>query len=151
MKMIKSKYLIVPVLFLALAACSPAGKQSVNTSQGSNTIEAVGNTVAPLMQTEIASATTPSVVQGSTTDNSLWIKILQPLDGDVVNQSKIELKGQAPIGTTISINNAIVYTETSQDFSVTLDLTSGANLFEIIASDIQDNQVTLYLTVYYEP
>lgn len=98
----------------------------------------------------MASAVTPSQLE-NTSSSTLWVKILEPLDDSVVNSSQVELKGQAPIGTTITINDAIVYTESSQDFSVTLSLLNGANLFEIIASDVNNNELTLYLTVYYEP
>lgn len=136
---------------LILAACSPAGGKPGNNNQPSaNPPEANGATLTTNQETAVASAVTPSKLE-NTSSSTLWVKILEPLDDSTVNSSQVELKGQAPIGTTITINDAIVYTESSQDFSVTLNLVNGANLFEIIASDINNNEVTLYLTVYYEP
>lgn len=144
-------YFGLVLTLVLLYACVPLTSSSNSGQQNGNPVEASGQTLNPNQETAVASAVTPSMLQGNSGNNQLWIKIDQPLDGAVVNSSQIEMKGQAPAGTTISVNDAIVYTESSQDFELTLNLVNGANLFEIIASDVNNNEVTLYLTVYYEP
>lgn len=144
----KRIHLFLFVTSLILAGCTLTPRIA---GQVGNQAEAVGETLNPVQQTAMASAVTPATLEASSNNNAFWIKINQPLDGEVVNSQQVEMKGQAALGTTISINDAIVYTGSSQDFQLTLNLVNGANLFEIVASDVNGNEVTLYLNVYFEP
>jgi hypothetical protein len=59
--------------------------------------------------------------------------------------------GKAAIGTTLTINDDILYIENDEHFSDVLTLVEGENLVEVIGSDADGNEVSLYITVYYEP
>lgn len=93
---------------------------------------------------------TDDVMEVSMGDD-LWLKIETPHLGEVFDTPQIELHGQASIDAKISINGVNLNLENSQDFSTTLNLSKGENLFEITASNTQGNKASLTLTVYYEP
>ena len=79
-------------------------------------------------------------------DGTLWVMITEPLDGTVVQAQTILVKGEAPLETVVSINDSFVYVQNGA-FELEVPLELGDNLFEITASDIEGNEVTLYLLV----
>ena len=139
------------VALITLAACKSTIQKTRVADQTSETSQPVNGLSNPQEPNPASSTDTPTVVQGSTVDGALWVKIDEPLDGAVVNTAQIDLKGHAAVGTTISINDDIQYLESSEEFTTKLNLTTGSNLVEIVASDVQGNEIDLYLTVYYEP
>jgi uncharacterized protein YfaP (DUF2135 family) len=154
MRIMKNKFFRITFVFMVLftlAACKTAIQKTGVADQTSKTNQPANGSSNPNEQNPALSTNTPAVVQGSTEDGALWVKIDEPLDGAVVNTAQIDLKGHAAVGTTISINDDIQYLESSEEFTTKLNLTSGSNLIEIVASDVQGNEVDLYLTVYYEP
>ncbi len=113
----------------------------------------VTESTMPVDQTEFEStpAQTSTPVMVESPDGSLWIKIDYPEDGAVVATTELEIRGSASTGTVISINDDILYVESGETFSDKIDLSAGANVIEIVASDAVGNEVQLFLTVYYEP
>jgi hypothetical protein len=93
----------------------------------------------------------PTTSQVATFSDNLWVKIDSPVDGAVVNVPEMEMTGTAAIGTTLTINDDILYLESDEHFSDDLVLIEGENLIEIIGSDAYGNEVSIYITVYCEP
>lgn len=141
---------IVLFLLVSASACKPASLHNNADGHVQNSTLPVDGSSHPTEFMPAENTNTPTTLEASI-DDKLWIKIDEPQDGVVVNTPQVELKGHASIDTVITINDEILYLENSQDFTTTLNLSSEANLFEIIASDIHGNELTLYLTVYCEP
>lgn len=83
-------------------------------------------------------------------DGPLSVVIESPAENVVVNQSPIEISGQADPETVLTINDVIVLIGPDRRFSVKVDLEDGINLIEIVASDLDEHQEAYYLTVDYE-
>ncbi len=81
----------------------------------------------------------------------LWVKILSPLDGAVVDTPQIEVLGSAPADTVITMDDQILIVGADGQFRASLSLDEGPNVIEIVASDAQGHEVTSTLTVTYEP
>lgn len=84
-------------------------------------------------------------------NETLWVKIISPEDGAVVDDPEIAITGEAAPGTVLTINDNILYIENDEEYTVRVMLLQGANLIEIIGSNQAGDEVTLYMTVYYEP
>jgi hypothetical protein len=95
-----------------------------------------------------AAPTAPPVVLSS---GSLKVTLTGPADETVVNTPQVDVTGQAPAETVISIGDVITVVEASGEFSIRVPLEEGPNELEIIASDPNGNQVTTTLVVTYEP
>ena len=100
---------------------------------------------------ESTPALTSTAIVVESPDEVLWIKVDYPDDGAVVDSSDLEIRGSASTGTVITINDDILYVESGEKFSDTIQLGEGANLIEIVASDTIGNEVQLFMTVYFEP
>ncbi len=83
--------------------------------------------------------------------DSLWLRITSPLDNSVVNNSPVWVRGEAAAWTVISINDAVLLVDESEMFAKEVTLEQGLNLLEIVASDIQGNEISITLVVDYEP
>jgi len=81
----------------------------------------------------------------------LFLTIRQPLDESVVDTPQIEVIGMAPPDTVVTVNDEILVVGLEQEFKVSITLEEGPNLIEIVASDINGNETSQLLTVYYEP
>lgn len=79
------------------------------------------------------------------------IQILSPQDGEVVKTKQIEVSGNAPVETVITINDQIILVSSSGDFSAPVSLEEGPNVIELVASDEKGNELDIILTVMYEP
>jgi len=111
---------------------------SSSTAQGGN-----------VPATAALSVTETSVPTASSA--ALWVKILSPLDGAVVDAPQIEVQGSAPTDTVVTIDDQILIVGADGQFRASLSLDEGPNVIEIVASDAQGNEVTSTLTVIYEP
>ncbi len=130
---------IALLAFVLLAACSP-------TPTADAPIEMVP-TVPPAIPTVIVLPT----AAGAPDTSRLWLQVLSPLDESVVNAPQVDVSGSTPAGTVISINNDILIVGADRQFKTAVTLEEGPNLIEIIASDESGNELTVMLTVTYEP
>lgn len=132
------KYLYLVILLLAALACSlqtPGGAQ-------------------PLPGDSVPAGGTPAIggpATGSTGSGTLSLRILSPLDGAVVNTSIIEIVGEAPVGSVISIGDDILIVGADGMFKHIVSLQEGPNVIEILASDEGGNEAYLLLGIFYEP
>jgi hypothetical protein len=144
----RSGWILISLACL-LAACGGA----TPTSDFSSPLPTVSArpTVAP---TDVTSATSPSPTSTAPTPTRsalMEFRILSPEDEAVVNVPEVEVVGEAEPETVITLNEEIVVVDESGTFSVTLPLDEGPNEIEIVASDLEGNELSLILEVTYDP
>jgi hypothetical protein len=88
----------------------------------------------------------PTVASGA-----LWLNILSPLDQAVVNVPQIDVVGQAPPETVVTINDEILVVGPEGQFTTGVSLLEGLNVIEIVASDPEGTEIDTTLTVIYQP
>jgi hypothetical protein len=108
---------------------------------------------APAAPQDVA---TPTMLIQPTPTNApetagLWLQVLAPLDEAVVNTPQVDVTGSAPAGAVVSIDDEILIVGSDQQFKTTVMLDEGPNLIEVIASDESGNELSVLLTVTYEP
>lgn len=59
------------------------------------------------------------------------------------------IRGQTLPDAVVSINGALVEVDANGNFSLRVTLDEGANVFDIIATDEEANEVTLELIVFF--
>lgn len=84
-------------------------------------------------------------------DGDLWVRLVAPQDQMTVNTAQVEVKGQAPEETTITVNDNIIVVGPDQSFTSTVPLEAGSNVIEVVASNTSGNEVSFTLTVFYQP
>ena len=84
-------------------------------------------------------------------DGDLWVRLVASQDQMTVNTAHVEVKGQAPEETTITVNDNIIVVGTDQSFTSTVPLEAGSNDIEVVASNMSGNEVSFTLTVFYQP
>ena len=145
---IQGKNLLILITILGLSAC--AGTASSVTPIAQPITGAPSVTETPFQSPTDEPTVSPTALYVSANAN-LWVEIDSPADGAVVNAPQLEVTGKAAGGTTLTINDDILYIENDEHFSEVLTLVEGENLIEVIGSDADGNEVSLYITVYYEP
>jgi hypothetical protein len=94
----------------------------------------------------------PSSSQGMTqTSGSLTVKLLEPQDGAAVETNVVKVKGEAPPETVVTVNDDILVVESDGKFEIDVPLEPGPNVIEIVASDLEGNEVSFEITVTYQP
>jgi PBP1b-binding outer membrane lipoprotein LpoB len=84
-------------------------------------------------------------------DGDLWVRLGAPQDRMTVNTAQVEVNGQAPEETTITVNDNIIVVSPDQSFTSTVPLEVGPNVIEVVASNMSGNEVSFTLTVFYQP
>ena len=148
---IMNKLLIL--LILIISACGPTPTVVPSSSATTpNSRSVIPPTAVPqdVIPTVIIQPT-QTVASAPVTSGSLWLQILSPQDEAVINIPQVDVIGSAPAGTVVSINEEILIVGDDQQFKITVSLDDGPNLIEIVASDENGNEMSLLLTVTYEP
>jgi hypothetical protein len=90
--------------------------------------------------------------QGITqTSGSLTVTLQEPQDGVTVSTDLVTAKGDAPPETVVSVNDDILVVGADGKFESDVALEEGPNVIEIVASDVEGNEVTFVVTVTYQP
>jgi hypothetical protein len=84
-------------------------------------------------------------------DGDLWVRLFSPQDQMTVKTGQIEVHGQAPEESTITVNDIITVVGPDRSFQTTVPLVEGPNSIEVVASDMSGNEVSFLLTVTYQP
>ncbi len=143
-----NKYLLLTVLLISALACSlpsVAGPSASDPTPGGS---------QPLPGDSVPAGQTPETAppaSGSTGSGALNLVILSPLDGAVVNTPNVEIAGQAPAGSVISIGDDLLIVGPDGLFKQVVTLEEGPNVIEIIASDSNGNESFVLLGIFYEP
>ena len=78
------------------------------------------------------------------------LTIASPSDLDIVDQPQVDLKGQVNKTAVLTVNDDIFLLEKGA-FSQPVQLTEGINALQIVASDMDGNEVDLILSITYQP
>jgi ABC-type Fe3+-hydroxamate transport system substrate-binding protein len=97
------------------------------------------------------SSTAPAQQGVAHTSGSLTVRLLQPQDGATVSTRIVTIKGEAPPETVVSVNDDILVVGADAKFESDVALEEGPNVIEIVASDLDGNEVTSIVAVTYEP
>jgi hypothetical protein len=95
-----------------------------------------------------AQATTPFSTAFSNVP--LTLTIYSPADQSIVSQPSVEIRGEVSMDAVLTINND-TYLLPPGIFIETVALEEGPNTIQIIASDMNGNEVDLILTITYQP
>ena len=152
---------ILLTIALLLAACTPApsgiaesqtpDSQAVEVPTqipGSATSNGLDQPVEEIM---VSTGESGAGAYTEFQQGSLIIQLFSPQDEAVFNVAQINVSGKAPVGTVISINDQIIVVSESGDFSVPVLLEEGPNVIELVASDLDGNELDIVLAVVYEP
>ena len=148
---IMNKLLIL--LILIISACGPTPTVVPSSSATTrNSPSVISPTPIPqdVIPTLIIQPT-QTVVSAPVTSGSLPLQVLSPQDEAVINLPQVDVIGSAPAGTVVSVNEEILVVGDDQQFKITVSLDEGPNLIEIVASDDSGNEMSLLLTITYEP
>lgn len=146
--MYMNKYLSLIVLLIAALACSlpsVAGPSASDPTPGGS--QPLPGDSGPAGQTP---ATAPPA-SGPTGSGTLNLVILSPLDGAVVNTPNVEIVGQAPAGSIVSIGKDLLIVGPDGLFKHLVALEEGPNVIEVIASDSNGDESFVLLGIFYEP
>ena len=82
---------------------------------------------------------------------SLTVTVLEPADGASVHSDTVVVKGEAPPETVVTVNDDILIVESDGRFESEQLLGEGPNVIEVVASDLEGNEVIIEITVTYQP
>lgn len=87
----------------------------------------------------------------ASTPTSLFLTIVEPANETVVDVNTVTIQGQTLAGAIVSINGGPVNVDSNGNFSLSVTLEEGPNVFDIIATDQAGDEVTTQLVVGYAP
>jgi glucodextranase-like protein len=85
------------------------------------------------------------------TSGSLTVRVLQPEEGATYQTDTVKVKGEAPPETVVTVNDDILIVGSDGKFETEVLLEEGPNVIEIVASDVEGNEVAFEIAVTYEP
>ncbi len=140
------RLIILPLSLLFMLACI-----STPAPAPAGTPLSTGETTPTSAPTAEATATPQPGANPTVASGALWLNILSPLDQAVVNVAQIEVVGQAPPDTVVTINDEIVVVGPEGQFTVVVALVEGPNAIEVVASDVEGTEIDTILSVVYQP
>lgn len=147
------KRLIFLLLPFTLFACTTV--QAAPTPISTLPAESAMPTQTPMLppETSAPAAQSNQILETpvSATNTPLFLSVLEPIDEAVVDTPQVKVIGMAPQETVVTVNDEILLVGEDQKFEATIALDEGPNLIEIIASDLDGNEASQLLTVFYEP
>jgi len=150
-----SSKLIFVVLLLLMTACVSDPVMTETQTLPEKSIELLMPTSTT--DEEILITTVPEPVEGveipsyvEYTNGNLWLRLFTPKDGDIVTQEVIEVSGQAPAETVISLNDFIFLVTEEGSFSIPVILDEGPNIIELVASNMDGDEIALVLAIVYD-
>ena len=79
--------------------------------------------------------------------STIFLEVRSPVDDSQVRSGAVVLSGVVSPGATVSINQGQAIVEEDGKFRGAVDLVPGKNEIQVVATDIQGNQVTRVVTV----
>ena len=142
---------IISIALFVLTACGPTPTREAasvvveETKPPATSMPAEGATQVPAQEEPSAVPAAP-VISGE-----MWLQVTSPLDGAVLDAPEVDVIGMAPANSVVSIDDDILLMGDDGKFKATIPLDEGPNLIEIVASDMDGNEVSQMLAVVYEP
>jgi hypothetical protein len=85
------------------------------------------------------------------TSTPLFLTIVEPANGSVVGVNNVTIRGKTLADAVVSINGDPVDVDSNGNFSMTVTLEEGSNVFDIIATDEAGDEETTQLVVSFAP
>ena len=101
-------------------------------------------TVAPTVEPLSVEPTPQPTTRPAST---IFLEVRSPVDDSQVRSGAVVLSGVVSPGATVSINQGQAIVEEDGKFRGAVDLVPGKNEIQVVATDIQGNQVTKVVTV----
>jgi len=150
-----NKRLIIIVLCFLITSCGPLPIRTEIRTLPEN--PAAQPTPSSSGENNSQSTDVPGSTQGDEntsfveyTNGNLWLRLFTPKDGEIVNQNVINVSGQAPVETVISLGGDIILVADEGSFSIPVILDEGPNVIELVASNVDGDTIELVLTIVYE-
>lgn len=143
---------ILPLVIL-LVGCviSPTTQPSAQGSAPSMTKTAGIPATLPPTQTPAVPGIQAATASSTPLSNlPLILTIYSPKDQAIVSQPSVEIHGEVSTDAVLTINDDI-YVLPKGIFTKTVALVEGPNAIQIIASDMNGNEVDQILTITYQP
>ena len=102
-------------------------------------------TVLPLVALLVAACACPTL----TPPVGLFLEVSEPLDESVVTTSPVRVSGTTVPDAVVSVNGEIVEVDEQGSFTTMVALEEGPNIIEVIASDLEGNEVSKILVIFY--
>ena len=96
-------------------------------------------------------APTPTPTVTPTPPVGLFLEVTEPLDESVVTTSPVRVSGTTIPDVVLSVNGEIVEVDEQGNFTIMVALEEGPNIIEVIASDLEGNEVSKILVIFYIP
>jgi hypothetical protein len=145
------KLILCFVVLLVISACTPASTNSITQSptdlQPFQPTTPIDSTAAVNPEPSKENGLQPYT---GYTSGALWLHLFSPNDGDVVSQSEINVSGQALPETVISLNDTILVVTGDGFFTIPVLLEEGPNVLELVASNMDGDEIYLILTIVYD-
>ncbi len=139
------KILSVVLLILLLAGCASAPNAQAPGSSSNPNQPVPGNSGVGGN-----SGAGPAITPVLLTNGPLTLTIYTPQQNATVSESTLAIQGNVSEETVLTINDAI-YTLPAGKFSQSVNLDEGPNAIQIVASDLNGNEVDMILSVTYQP
>jgi Glucodextranase, domain B len=129
-----------------------AGSQPVSPSPAQSTpLRSTGTgTILPKPMPQ-KTLTTPVAVPIIPAVPPLTLQVRSPLDESIVNTPTLTVMGTTTPNTVVSVNGQLATVDASGNFQLTLSLDEGPNVIEVVASDVNGNEMSAILSVIYQP
>ncbi len=162
-------FLSVGMLALALSACGGGGDSVQATSRPSPTatvasaptIASPTATIVPAPTVASAPVPTPAPTPAPTeppsptplaTEGGLFLQLERPEGLELLTEdAALEVVGRTRVDAVVTINDTIVEPDIDGRFSLTVDLETGPNIIEVVASVASGDQEDLVLVAIYIP
>ena len=80
-----------------------------------------------------------------------FLEVTEPQDETVVDSSPIRVSGSTSPDAEVSVNGTLIDVNEQGDFAAMVELEEGPNVIEVIATDYEENEESLILSVIYIP
>jgi len=94
---------------------------------------------------------TPTPTPSPAGPESLFLEVLEPLDETVVHVPDVQVIGVTLPEAIVSVNGELAEVDDSGSFSTRVSLEEGPNLIQVVASDLEGNEVNVLRSVIYVP
>ena len=153
-------FLLVGILIVGCSQANPPASSRatdspavVATAISSSAISSSNVTLSPPTQSGVQSSSSSSTVVSKTPTavQAFPFQVTAPQDESIVTVSPVIIVGRTLPSAVVSVNGKLANVDATGNFQFTLALEDGANIIEIVASDINGNEQDLILSVVFEP
>lgn len=155
------RLLLIIMPFFLITACTsakpevvpPTATQIPSATLESTSLPAPSSTpiiATPVIEAQEPTKTVDVPAYTEYTSGKLWLHLVSPKDSDTVTEALVNVTGQAPAETVISLNDEVFLVPADGNFSIPVTLDEGPNVIEMVASNTDGDEIEIVMTVFYE-